>query len=738
MLRIFSHRILISLVIVLFFPLYITGFFRVTFIDRLEDFLYDARLLLSMPSTMDHRIVIADIDEKSLAAEGRWPWGRDRLAKMVDNLFDHYNINTLGFDAVFPEKDESSGIALLSELASGPLAQNKAFLSEYEKLRPMLERDRIFGESLRGRAVVLGYYFRTAHDSSPRSVAGDLPEPSFRLVDPQFTEVPFVSATGFCSNLPHIQQQAAGGGYFDNPLIDPDGVYRRVPLLQQYKGNLYECLALSVTRNALDSPPLELLIAPSKENAVIGLEWLKIGSLRIPVDERGAALIPYRGPQGSFPYISAVDILDKSAPMEKLKGAIVLIGTTTTGLKDLRATPVQNVYPGVEIHANLISGFLDQRIKHRPGYTLGIEFVTLLSIGLLMSFLLPRLSPLWSLIATSIILAGTVGSNFYLWKYADLVVPLAATILLILTLFVLHMCYGYFIEASGKKKIATLFEQYVPPQLVDEMSRKPSSFGLEGESREMTVLFTDIRNFTSMSENMNPRQLTLMMNAIFTPLTEIIHNHRGTIDKYMGDAIMAFWGAPLPEPDHARNGLEAALEMIAAVPELQREFRAKGWPEIKFGIGINSGLMNVGNMGSAFRMTYTVLGDAVNLAARLERLTKEYNADIIVGEDTRQEIPNYLFAELDLVRVQGKEAPVRIFTPIGKSDGVATEKRDELSRYSEALQYYRSRRWSEAEAAFSHLKNRNPEWKLYDMYLNRIAQFRITPPADDWDGVFVY
>lgn len=692
-----------------------------------------------MPQTEDTRIVIVDIDEKSLAAEGRWPWGRDRIGAMVDTLFDHYHANLVGFDMVFAETDESSGLKFLNSLAENTFKDNQSFIKALNKARPSLERDYVFAKSLKSRPVILSYYFQPAWQNQNKMTIGSLPDPVFELNTPQFKELPFVDTRGYIANLEQLSSNAAGSGYFDNPLVDADGMFRRAPMVQKYNSELYESFSLSVVRLLVGSPDLEFEIASTAEEAAsLTLEGLKVGSLRIPVDEKGAVLIPYRGRQGSFPYVSAVDVLTRKVVPEILQGSIVLVGSTTPGLKDLRSTPVQNVYPGIEIHANLISGILDQTIKHKPGYVLGIEFVLLILVGIIITLLLSKLPPLGALLSTLAVTGATVWFNFYLWEYHNLVVGVSSVLLLVFLLFVFHMSYGFFKESHGKKQISKIFVQYVPPELVKEMSDNPSDYGISGESREMTVLFSDIRNFTTISETMDPRQLTQFINEIFTFLTQIIYKHRGTIDKYIGDEIMAFWGAPLPDENHADHALEAAIEMIAELPKLQTRLKKQNWPEIEIGIGINTGTMSVGNMGSEYRMAYTVLGDAVNLGSRITALTKVYHTPIIVSEFTQKKIKAIKFQEIDRVRVKGKAEPVTIVTPIEILTSTAVITLKDRDNFNEALTHYRNQQWVLAEEAFIKLKENAVNPALYSVFLHRIHQFQPNPPEDNWDGVFKF
>jgi adenylate cyclase len=407
---------------------------------------------------------------------------------------------------------------------------------------------------------------------------------------------------------------------------------------------------------------------------------------------------------------------------------------------DLRATPVQSNYPGVEVHANIISGILDNNIKERPAFTNGIEFLLLLLAGLLLAFTLPSLNPLKATLMTLGVLLAVLGINFAGWQYANLVLPIASMLLMIALIYLANMSYGFFVESRGKRQLTGLFGQYVPPELVNEMAKNPEVINLKGESREMTVLFSDIRGFTNISEGLDPKQLTQMMNEFLTPLTKIIHEHRGTIDKYMGDAIMAFWGAPLRDKNHAKNALNAAMQMNASIKEINDKFAKKGWPEIRVGFGLNTGSMVVGNMGSSFRMAYTVMGDSVNLGSRLEALTKNYGVDVVVSEFVKAQVPDMMYRELDIVRVKGKDKPVVIYEPLGLVEQVSKETLDELNLYHEMLKNYRNGDWTLAMKQIKSLEKMatDDNAPLYALYAARIQQFKQVPPSKDWDGVFTY
>ncbi len=728
-----SIRYALSLALTAALLLHTGGILPLPLLDTLENLAYDARLKLMLAKSTEKQVVIIDIDENSLGEIGHWPWNRDIIASINDKLFDHYRVKAIGFDIIFAEADEDEDGKLLQRMADGPLKDNSAFQLEYSRTLNTLKRDNIFAKSLENRKTVLGFVMDTDTHK------GMLPDPAVTLDNSIKGRIPFIKPEGYTANLEILQASAFSGGFFDNPRLDDDGLYRRAPLLQEYEGMLYESLALALARTALGSPELELIVksSPDNNNELL-LEWLKIGELVIPVDEQAGILIPYLGRKNSFTYISAIDVLNMIAPVDVLTGKIALFGTSAPGLQDLRTTPLQAAFPGVEIHANIIQGILDQSVLHQPGYTSAYEFILLVALGLVLTFLLPVMSPIWGLLASSTLLLLLIAGNLLAWSSYQLVLPVATPVLLVIVMFTLHMTYGFFVEARGKRQLARMFGQYVPPELVDEMSMKMEAINLDGEIREMSVLFSDVRNFTTISENMEPKQLTQLINAFLTPITEIIHHQRGTIDKYMGDAVMAFWGAPVEDPGHALHALTAAMDMIQRINDLKPEYDARGWPEIKIGVGVNSGEMNVGNKGSEFRVDYTVVGDAVNLGSRLEGLTKVYGVDIIVGENTRNTIAEFEFRELDRVRVKGRDKPVAIYEPVGLLDAIDKTIRTDLKRFHLGLEHYRARRWDDAEQELSILSRTDPQKKIYHIYLDRITQFRKQPPHDDWDGSYIH
>jgi adenylate cyclase len=468
------------------------------------------------------------------------------------------------------------------------------------------------------------------------------------------------------------------------------------------------------------------------------LERLRVGGLSVPVDERAAALIPYRGARGSFPYLSAADVIAGRVHPELLRDRIVLVGATAPGLFDLRATPVGSVFPGVEIHANLIAGMLDGTVRAQPLWLGGVETMIVLLLGTALAMALPVLGPFAATGATLAALLAVGLTGWWLWSGANLVMPLASAIWAIGAVFGFNMILGYFVESRAKRQFQTLFGEYVPPALVDRMARDPGRYSTEPRNEVLTVIFTDLRGFTALAEALPPSDLRVFLNDYLTECSEIVHRHQGTVDKYIGDAIMAFWGAPVADPDHARNAVVAAMALMKAARALSVKMPDGASVQMGVGIGINTGLMNVGDMGSQLRRSYTVLGDAVNLASRLESLTKYYGVGIVIGERTKAMIPDLVCRELDRVRVKGKGEAVAVYEPLGLGKELAQQMGDELRLWGQMLRAYRAAEWDQAELTLLNMQRLYPRGALYELYLSRIVRLRAEPPPRDWDGVTVF
>ena len=733
-------RLAVTLVSLLFALMHAIGALPIGVLQRLDDIIYDARLRATMPQTTDERIVIVDIDEKSLAEFGRWPWSRNKIAKLVDELFERQKAALLGFDMVFAEEDDSSGLKTLKLLAQNELRDQAGFSEKLEQIQTSLDYDSMFAKSVEKRPVVMGYYLTSDRDGR---VSGMLPEPVMVADSLRGRPIRFTSWSGFGSNIELLAKAAPVSGFF-NSITEGDGVVRSIPLLAEYKGQYYESLSLAIFRMLAGSPKVEPGFPQEKflGQSYRGLEsilLLQVGqTLAIPVDHRVATLVPFRGNGGvnggSFRYISAADLLAKRIAPGQLQGKIVLLGTTAPGLLDLRVTPVGETYPGVETHANVISGLLDGKVFVKPDYAMGFEVVILILSGFLLAFALPLLSAQKAVAVSTLVIGALIGLNFWLYLSFGLVLPLASALVMALTAFALNISYGYFVESKSKRDLAELFGTYVPPELVDEMVKDAASYNMKATTKEMTVMFCDMRGFTQMSETMEPTQLQALLNTVFSRLTDQIRGNRGTIDKYMGDCVMAFWGAPVDMPDHASLAVKTAFEMVNAIRKLNEEHRNMGLPEIGVGIGLNTGTMCVGDMGSTIRRSYTVIGDSVNLSSRLEGLSKTYGVDIVVSESTRQQVSDFAWQELDKVRVKGKDNIVAIFWPVAPLDCLDSDSSAELKIWGSALKAYRMQDWDQCDVKLLNLQRLNANKYLYQLYAERVASMRLLPFDPEWDG----
>jgi adenylate cyclase len=610
---------------------------RPALLEHLERRSYDLQLQTLAHARPAH-VTIAAIDERSLAELGRWPWSRATLARLTDRLRE-LGARVIAFDVFFPERE-----------ARGP--------------------DRGFARALaRAGNAVLGTVFLLQPEEARHVDAAAL-QAARRAIEPQAIEtvhgagaprVPLPEPHGVLANIPELQQAAARSGHV-NVLTDPDGVVRRAPLVYRLGERYFPSFDIQVARAYLGALEVQLDLAD------YGIAELRIGEHAVPLDEDGRLLVRYRGSAGSFDTVSIADILAGRADAALLRGRVVLVGNTAQGIGDMRATPYGGVFPGVEIRASIIENLLQGDYLQRPEWLTLIDLAVLAVIGILLTWLLPRLGvAAGGLLALGVAGGALLAADFAL-RAEGLWLSAVYPGLLAALLFVATTLVFYFFAFSEKRYLKLAFQHYVPPAVVEDIVQDPGKLSLGGEKRELTVLFSDIRGFTTLSEAMAPEALVRLMNRYFTAMTGRLFEQRGSLDKFIGDAIMAVFGAPLAEPSHAEHACRAALGMMAALDELRREWQAEGLPRVDIGIGINSGPVIVGNMGSAERFNYTVVGDAVNLASRIEGLNKAYGTGILVSESTYAQIDGTLCPsrEVDVLRVRGRAQPVRVYELIAE------------------------------------------------------------------------
>lgn len=695
--------------------------------QRLELLIYDQRMRLHLPDEAKAAvpIVIIDIDEASLQHEGRWPWSRAKIADLVKKL-NESGAAVIGFDILFGEAERNPAQEVLKSLDI-----NSDLHKQINLIQHNYDRDQLFANTLADSEAVLGYLFHFQDSLT----SGLLPQPLNlnNSVDALVSQLVLPIMSGYAAPLEVLIEATGKGGFF-SLAPDEDGVVRRAPMLARYDNQLYASLSLEMLRQFMFLEAIQL-----KTSTIAGKQHLESivldENLALPTDSSGQLLIPFRGPAETFPYIPAWKLLAGEVDPLLIQGALVLVGTSAPGLFDLRATPVASVYPGVEVHANLLAAMLDKQFLQQPSWAAGANLVIALMAGLILAIALPWLSPLLQVIISMVLAISIVSLTSWLWVFEGIVLSLAGPLLLIFSLMVFNFIWGFFYESMTRHRLADMFGQYVPPQLVEEMSRHPGAFSFAGESRELSVLFSDIRGFTTLSEALAADELKLLLNRYFTPITGVIFEHRGTIDKYIGDLVMAFWGAPVKDSDHALHAIQAAMQMLKATAEISQVFVSEGLPAISVGVGINSGLMNVGDMGSKYRRAYTVLGDAVNLASRLESSTKYYGVSLIVGERTRElALSHFVWRELDLVKVKGKDHPVHIYEPLCPIADLTPALATELALTNQALTAFRTQDFNQAKTLFTQLHQAHPKTYQYSQYLERIQIVSQELPAADWDG----
>ncbi len=709
-------------------------------LERLELLYYDWRFnavpLQGEQTESDVNIVIVDIDEASLASVGQWPWRRQVLANLVNQLANQGAV-VVGFDVVFAEHEQDP-LKLLARQINVPAADisqaiaSAGLSSEATSLR--LNGERQLADAMSNIDVVLGIFFQP--DQALQS--GTLPGAISALSSEHPTS--YITMPGYSSAVPELMAASASGG-FVSTFGDEDGIIRRSPLVIRYQDHLYPSLSLAMAMTYLFD--FQLVADEVDVGGWKVPRYLGIKGHMARTDALGQVLVPFKGREGSFPYVSAADVLtgqlqgeaSNRSLEEILEGALVLIGTSAQGLTDLRSTPVGARYPGVEVHANILHALLTERFPYQPEWVSGAAFSLMMLVGVLLSVSLPGASPFKAILGSVVMVSLILVVNLWLWRYHYLDLPLAGLLMLALLLVLLNLGYSFVTENHTRRRLKGIFDQYVPPAHIEHMMEEPDAYQLTGENRELTVLFSDIRSFTSISENLSAAELTQLLNHYFTPVTKTIFDHDGTIDKYVGDLVMAFWGAPVSDERHASKAVATALALNQVVEDLQPQFQNRGWPAIRAGIGLNSGDMNVGDMGSAYRRAYTVLGDSVNLGSRLEGLTKFYGLSLLVGERTRELADDFEYRYIDRIQVKGKELPVNVFEPIGPIGCLSKAEVEELDEYQQALDLYFEQNWLVAEEGFLRLSQHYPERLLYRVYLQRIAEWKRHPP-ENWDGSF--
>ncbi len=708
-------------------------------VSRLRDFAFDSYQRIE-PRTYNPEtpVRIVDIDEAALQEYGQWPWPRTIVARLVDKLTEKGAV-VVAFDAVFAEPDRSSISRMVRDLVAFTDPETVQKLAA-----AVQDNDKVLADAMAQSRVVTGFGFDVKGTGKPPrtfhgvAFAGDQPSQ-------------FLPQQGGTVKSIDILEAAAKGNGSVNTDVDSI-VIRRVPMMFRVAGyeGLFPALSIEALRVAQEASTY--LIKSSGASGEIsfgektGIVAIRTGNLEVPTDARGR-LIVYDTGHKEERFISARAVLKDEVPAEKIEGNVFFVGTSAIGLKDLRNTPVQDAVPGVELHAQLAEQMLEQKFLSRPDYADGAEFLYLAAIGLLLVVLLPRLSAgKMSVVATVFIGVGLAVPWFAYSKHQLLFDPIYPPVTFA-AIYVVGTALAFMRTERERAEIRGAFGMYLSPDLVEQLARNPSLLQLGGELREITVMFTDVRGFTTISEQFDPHGLTRFMNRFLTPMTDLILGLKGTIDKYMGDAIMAFWNAPLPVERHAARACDAALAMQARLAELNQEWKAEAEAEgrkhipVNIGVGLNTGPASVGNFGSTQRFTYSCLGDDVNLASRLEGQCKTYGVGIIIGRKTREEVEDYATLEIDLITVKGKTEPERVFALLGDAAVAQSSGYRALREcQDEFLRLYRGSAFAEAleMIATCQAAAEAAGWRqtYYDMMRGRLDALIDDSPVD-WKGVYV-
>ncbi|HEX9078740.1 MAG TPA: adenylate/guanylate cyclase domain-containing protein [Desulfuromonadaceae bacterium] len=664
-------------------------------LQQLDFRMKDARFRVRGPVTPDKDVVVVAIDHKSITELGRWPWSREVTGRLVETLGTWYGTRVTALDIVFSEP------------------QNE-------------QADRALAASIKKAGnVVLGYFFREEKSEPPAGSLAQLEDAKVKLirVADGVRSIPIPEYGGMDLNIPTVGAGALDFGFF-NASPDVDGLYRRSILLLLYNGDIYPSLAMKALRHYLGAE-IMLNVKPW------GVDSLLIGSMRIPSREDGTMTLNFYGPAGTFTTVSAADVISRRVPRERLKGRIAFVGATEIGIYDLRPTPFDATLPGIEIHATMAANALERRFLKYDSITQEMEIACIVLVPILLGVLLAFAPGTFAgLGVLALVTTAFGGLNYLMFAKAFRDMTLIYPFLGIgLTYLGSEAWRNLVVERKGRH-LKKAFSSYVSPDLVKQIEKEPDKLVLGGEQRELSILFSDIRGFTTVSESLTPPELVRLLNEYLSPMTRIVLDERGTLDKFIGDAVMALFNAPLDVPEHATHACFAAVRMMEKLKELNEGFGARGMHTLDIGIGINTGSAVVGNMGADIRFDYTAIGDAVNLASRLEGLNKYYGSHILVSEETRNRVADgrFTFREVDRVRVKGKQQPVVMYELMIANAEI-------LPRFEEGLARYRARDFAAARAVFDDLAASHGDGPSR-LYAERCADYMECPPPDDWDGVY--
>jgi adenylate cyclase len=718
-------------------------FLRPVICEVLELKLYDLKFRLRGEMRPGPELAIVTIDDDSVKKIGRWPWSRKIITQLLRRL-QEAGPRVIALDIIFAEHEETQALQTIKELRqeiAGTRLDSPHLLGLLaEKARQADVDHRLAQVISQNPPTILGFYFTGVGGTATGLKSARLMSPTavrastynlVRWLDDRPTTLPILEAREVELNLGEITDAARGGGYF-NIIPDVDGTVRRHPLAILFESDIYMPLPVAALRQYLGKSP------PILTMSRLGVAGIRLGKQPVPVDSLGRLLINYLGPSGLFPNYSAAQILDGKLAAGALQDKIVLVGATAVGIYDLRVTPFSGIVPGVEIQATVIDNILRGNFLKTPTFPQFQSLLVVLGLGLFLGLVLPRMSAVCSFLVFLLVLAIFLSFNYLFFKNWGWQVELIYPLLEIGGLYTGVTVQRFLREERERLRIKKTFQAYVAPEVVNEILKRPDLLGLGGDRRILTILFSDIRGFTTIAESTEPEVLVDVLHSFLNPMSEIIVEHGGTIDKYIGDAVMALFGAPIEKPDHAKMACRAALAMVGALRTLSAEWISQGRPVLHMGVGINSGEAVVGNMGSDRLFDYTAIGDNVNLASRLEGLNKYYQTEILISKGTAQALNGgFVLREVDFVQVKGKKEPLVIYELLGEG-----EPHPDLARfleyYQEGRSLFLSRRWQESALAFAAALELRPEDNLSRTYLDLSQKYQAHPPDASWRGVRVY
>ncbi|WP_323664870.1 CHASE2 domain-containing protein [Aliarcobacter butzleri] len=679
--------------------------------NRLRDYLFTIRGELPH----NQNVVIVDIDETSIKSLGQWPWSRDKLAKILENL-TLANVGIVGLDIVFAEEDRTSPHKILQDLKI------------YKKDVPNYDLE--FANVVENSPVILGYQFDLVKKDNANAKVPQIPAIFIEKDKPQDNKSYLIEAYNTILNIPQIQDKAYSSGFFNN-IPDDTGIIRSVPLIISYDDTIYPSLALEVIRVINDT---QKVVVQYDEN---GISNIVLDDISIPTDRYGRMLINFRGPERSFKYISAIDIYNNSFDKSEIDGKIVLIGTSAAGLFDLRATPFDSIFPGVEVHANIIDNILMQDFIYKASWLDGANILIIFVLSIIV-VMFTTYTTFWA--NPIIFISFSISYLFLVYNLLfdyGIVLNILFPIATVLIASIMTTLFDYFYNIKKEEAIKAKFASKVSKNVMDDILKNIDKNEFSAKSKEVTIFFSDIRGFTNISEKLDAKELISFLNRYMQPMSEIIIKYQGTIDKFIGDAIMAYWNAPIDIKNHCDLALKASLEQLEVLEKLNVELQKENLPKIDIGIGLNTGTVIVGEMGSSLRSDYTVIGDTINLGSRVESLCKYYDSKLNISNFTKDKLQEkYIFRFLDLVKVKGKNEPVEIWQVLGKGEANESLK-EELDLYHKAIEFYKNSDFINALEIFESLENNENKTNknIYKIYITRCKEFIKTPPKN-FDGVY--